>query len=473
LSQDTTHYGTRNQEEEDHISTVQPEDDAISAKQRPENKSSSSERSRISTRYPWTMAHSYYAVMGGYAFDDSDSDEKFMPDDVPRAALTPSRLLKLIDCGLISLLPNLSESQIRDKSKASGLAKTLVCIQATWFCVQCIFRLSQSLTICLLELNTFAHALCALLIYTLWWNKPLDVEEPSLLSGEDKDKYAAVEILRMEDRSTILLRLDSSLNNQPKKSVLVGQFHFDATRLGQYPSTSSSKPIIIRNGESIHGWVYGGIGLVTTKRIWPQRGKHHSHSADEVHLKLTPKLLRRLELAANAEALRTSLGTKKDVAPARIQNWPSTDFSHLLEIFPENVQLLAGFTMAGLVYGALHLCAWNAFFATKAQLDLWHMSSIVLTTSGAIVVLIGRVYDGLDNLEIWIDSIVRRAAWGFGREITFEPLFALVFFVIFLFALLYVFARVYLVVECFLSLAHLPPSAVQVPSWSPYIPHIA
>jgi hypothetical protein len=30
----------------------------------------------------------------------------------------------------------------------------------------------------LLELNTFAHAVCALAIYIAWWNKPLDVEEP-------------------------------------------------------------------------------------------------------------------------------------------------------------------------------------------------------------------------------------------------------------------------------------------------------
>lgn len=38
---------------------------------------------------------------------------------------------------------------------------------------------------------------------------------------------------------------------------------------------------------------------------------------------------------------------------------------------------------------------------------------------------------------------------------------------------LYVLARAYLVVECFLNLLHLPDSAFSVPQWSRYIPHIA
>ena len=33
----------------------------------------------------------------------------------------------------------------------------------------------------LLELNTLAYALCAFLTYLLWWEKPLDIEEPLLV----------------------------------------------------------------------------------------------------------------------------------------------------------------------------------------------------------------------------------------------------------------------------------------------------
>jgi hypothetical protein len=37
---------------------------------------------------------------------------------------------------------------------------------------------------------------------------------------------------------------------------------------------------------------------------------------------------------------------------------------------------------------------------------------------------------------------------------------------------LYVVARVYLVVESFVNLSHLPESAYEVPRWSLYVPHI-
>ena len=38
--------------------------------------------------------------------------------------------------------------------------------------------------ISLLELNTFGHAVCALLIYFLWWNKPFDVDYPTVIQSK-------------------------------------------------------------------------------------------------------------------------------------------------------------------------------------------------------------------------------------------------------------------------------------------------
>jgi hypothetical protein len=39
--------------------------------------------------------------------------------------------------------------------------------------------------------------------------------------------------------------------------------------------------------------------------------------------------------------------------------------------------------------------------------------------------------------------------------------------------LFYTVARVYLVVECFINIAHLPDGAYQVPRWAQYVPHIS
>lgn len=81
-------------------------------------------------------------------------------------------------------LYDISEEYIRDKSKANGFAKVIVCLQAIWFCVQCIVRVAQSQDISFIEINTSAHAVCALLTYALWWHKPLDIESPNVLTGE-------------------------------------------------------------------------------------------------------------------------------------------------------------------------------------------------------------------------------------------------------------------------------------------------
>ncbi|KAF1355437.1 hypothetical protein BDV97DRAFT_267449, partial [Delphinella strobiligena] len=70
---------------------------------------------------------------------------------------------------------------IMDKSKANGLMKLLAVTQALWFCLQCITRLSQELPIALLEIHVFGYAVCAFLIYVLWWDKPFDVEQSTLL----------------------------------------------------------------------------------------------------------------------------------------------------------------------------------------------------------------------------------------------------------------------------------------------------
>lgn len=131
--------------------------------------------------------------MGGFQFDTSDRSAALLPENDPRTRLCiePTGLILLAVCDS-ELIPDISVQQIRDKSKADSLTKTLVCLQAVWFCVQCFSRLAYGLPLSLLELNTFAHALCALITYGLWWNKPFDVGEPTLIQGERSHKFIAL-----------------------------------------------------------------------------------------------------------------------------------------------------------------------------------------------------------------------------------------------------------------------------------------
>ena len=86
------------------------------------------------------------------------------------------------------IIPDISASSIMDKSKANGLARWLLCLQALWYCVQCIGRLGRGLPISTLELNTLVHAICALLSLAFWTRKPLNVEEPIFIE-DDSDIF--------------------------------------------------------------------------------------------------------------------------------------------------------------------------------------------------------------------------------------------------------------------------------------------
>ncbi|ORX97347.1 hypothetical protein BCR34DRAFT_167146 [Clohesyomyces aquaticus] len=94
----------------------------------------STKRKLFDDRHEWTMAHSHFVAMGGFAVDVSKI-EFIAPKRYTQFTLMTDGFLWVADWAL-EHIPNISEAEIRDKSKADGLAKTLVCIQATWFCVQ-------------------------------------------------------------------------------------------------------------------------------------------------------------------------------------------------------------------------------------------------------------------------------------------------------------------------------------------------
>lgn len=122
--------------------------------------------------------------MGGFALDTGrgrdDLPCEYMPRS-PRLALN-HKAVRIV--ARLGWLPDISKEAIRDKSKADAFAKVLVMTQASWLILQCIMRAAHKLPVTALELNTLAHAICALLIYMIWWDKPLDINEPTILSGE-------------------------------------------------------------------------------------------------------------------------------------------------------------------------------------------------------------------------------------------------------------------------------------------------
>ena len=129
--------------------------------------------------------------MGGLCVNVGD-----MHDRLTRMTLTPKAVLHLAQKGHFF---QISDSDIKDKSKANHLAKALVILQITWMIFQCLSRKISNLPLTVLEIHTLVHAGCALIMYSLWLNKPLDVQEPITVSTAGIEKYIALMLMQNHD----------------------------------------------------------------------------------------------------------------------------------------------------------------------------------------------------------------------------------------------------------------------------------
>lgn len=166
--------------------------------------------------------------------------------------------------------------------------------------------------------------------------------------------------------------------------------------------------------------------------------------------------------------------------------------------------LWLGFALAGLLYGGLHCAGWFATFASRAEAILWRLSaaSVVLTPIIWLPFLIFALNPDLndelfarasrkDQRDIQSGAFSKiggdrdpKTSWrGFLRKAKTAVISSLRrSFMVFVMVLglasppiwaCYVFGRVFLVVECFLNLSHLPPEAFKTVEWPGYVPHIA
>jgi hypothetical protein len=107
--------------------------------------------------------------MGGFELYDSNG-ERLHPLDF-------ENIEKLVQRGAIDF-SNITENEIKDRSKGDVISKGLSVVQTGWFIAQCIARGAEHLAITELEIMTVAFAFLNFVTYIFWWNKPLNVTCP-------------------------------------------------------------------------------------------------------------------------------------------------------------------------------------------------------------------------------------------------------------------------------------------------------
>ena len=127
------------------------------------------------------------------------------------------------------------------------------------------------------------------------------------------------------------------------------------------------------------------------------------------------------------------------------------------EVYIESEILVIGlYLLCPAVFGAIHVASWNIKLLSNVEQWLWRASALYCVAIGMIVTLITGFSQSL-NRQSWI---------------SISTYYILMTFALGVIPLVYVIARLFMIVEVFLSLRALPASAYESVRWSSFIPHI-
>ena len=459
--------------------------------------------------------------MGGFVVDVSH-----FHNTLSRLTISPKGVAFLAKHGH-SL--KISDSSIRDKSKADILAKTLVCVQVGWTLVQTIARRIVGYPITLLEIHTLVHVACAVGIYGLWFQKPLDLCDPAWVDASAFEDLIALMLVRnygFGSRVTAPDQDDSvpvkagqhvyangsesaylHVYSKPTETNPIAEqvtspekqnSSSDPTTQGYDPSLSFSvtPPLVVHH--RIRGSVYSlepssqgpavctvtsgealpcGIGpAMTVQRIWskPDEQRWESH----LSISLTRKDIRRWNLAAQA-LKRTGEELYYDKSKSSVNYF--THYNH--SIFLDRKGLQAGFyayfrawASGGLIaaltvcmfYGAAHTTAWKFAFPTDVERLLWRIACV--DTVGGVISLLA-IFSIVVFLHEHDAKMLLRAF--FARERGFMPLLYRMLIVVGILNVpFFILSRLYIIVETFISLRHVQWGVYATVNWTDYIPHL-
>jgi hypothetical protein len=446
----------------------------------------------------------------------------------PKLSLTPEGVRLL---SFLGRLPPIHENQILDKSKADGLAKTIVCFQAFWMIVQTIARLITHLPITLLEINTIGHVLCALVLYLLWWSKPLEVRDPVLIPHEAwMDPYLSLmwmcspissckpdEVTEMRcmaytpptqrgtgptitvepnthvDPTNALVYSHQERSHETRFSVgstgardpvkfigPLGPFRVGSHERAPSPSpydhnviyelkdtrvkTATEHEIFFALQQPIHGLQHTRGYCRRAFSDCKKRDELSQHAINRWLLAnksiddLWTQCEKRpsyMDFFFTTSTLGLFVGEASYI-DTHIANFLGLSYLGSVNVHKDRLKSVLAFAAAA--YGALHIAAWNEFFPTRAERFLWIASSLTIGSSGIFLWLWFLVKERWEKVDVVGSKISQNRILSIVGRFIVVPLFVL--------------ARVYLVVEGFVSLRKVPRDVYKTPEWSDYLPHL-
>lgn len=412
--------------------------------------------------------------MGGFALDldASDLDGRKKSGFL---VLTPRGVKLLAECGY---LPNIFEEEIFDKSKTDCLGKLISLLQAIWMLAQTVRRVAANLPVTLLEVNTLAHVLCALIIFFLWWKKPKQINKPTLLWVREIGAYMFMssQVNSWKSQNPGILKktwvkpefyaLAFELAGEPE---VRNQLSADNIQSAQSLSASATPTEPAGNAAHITGsFKFRSFSAKPTEGDEKKNVPINSDYIQEISSGKTPD---RWNLAARAihrySAIKARLNPLQKTGYNTTAIWQEPMTNELVVRCAGNwpdhslFRDMSGFVMgvvlwfASMAYGGLHSAAWHHYFLSKLEAWLWRTSSVCIASAGLIwsgINLLAQISTSFK--AYWKDVIELRVHWislvGLGSLAT-------------VCGTAYLLARAFLVVKAFISLRSLPASAYETP----------
>ena len=447
---------------------------------------------------PWTRTHSFYANMGGFVFDLKENclpERDRFTGKHSRLTVTPRGMALLARCGYV---PRISKEDILDKNKTDNLSKVVSVVQALWMLAQIVGRLIADIPVTLLEVNTLAHIMCAIIIYMLWWDKPKLINEPTKLHGDwvppiSAYMYMSSQISGWPKMKPGVLKddwVDPELSILALKPSIARTYDLGKPNpLGNAASREEILDFITSlpsvSTTSIPRLQIGSdCGSLTTRptSAYAIKGESSSMAISDLESRLESRRelqTRRWALTAEAMTLHSSIACR--VIPRATQEgeteikWVEPIIEELVDDSIGNwvggnlLRDVSGFVMgmvvwfASMAYGGVHATAWNGHFPSHIEMWLWRASSICIAGSGLVWILINMLAHSSKRVTAyWVDVQYLRAHWT--NLVPLGSLFTLC-------GLSYLLARVFLIVEAFISLRKLPAAAFDTLQWTQLVPH--
>ncbi|KAF8657420.1 hypothetical protein AX16_002217 [Volvariella volvacea WC 439] len=353
----------------------------------------------------WTRTHSFFVQMGGLMQRTEKEGEV-----VYRVAGVTMRDDPHIDWAGIKI-PRIPEKEIKDRGKGDLLAKAIVVVQATWFVAQCIARHIQGHVLTEIKLVTLAFATLNVITYGLWWDKPLNVGYP-IYFDENGNRIDGPEEIKSANEASWYQGIWERLRG-----------YFDSTIEAIPRQWSSHQERNERSGVLIMIWEKG------FKRIF--------------FTIFSPLLGMMMEEGGQNK--------KTSVHPF---------YAAAMEADDLNLAIIYG-SIVGIIFGGIHLIAWNFQFPTATELWLWRAFSLVLTIIPLLLAASSTTFLAFHKTD---NSSLQKIYRLIGRLLEVPA--------ILLGAPLYFAARIVILFLALFTLRNLSDSAYANVRWTEFIPHI-